>query len=78
MGKTRMDDPYTRLANEIILQAVKDYRTALRKLAKNPKSIDGAKVKNEVERFFHSQWFETLTSIDADMLIRKLNEEVQP
>jgi hypothetical protein len=32
--------------------------------------------KQEVERFFRSDWFEVLTNIDPEMLIRKLNAEV--
>ena len=33
-----MNDVYERLANAIILQAVKDYRLALKKLNKHPQS----------------------------------------
>ena len=29
-------DPYQNLANAIVLQAVRDYRSALRRLKKNP------------------------------------------
>jgi len=32
-----MTDPYEQLANAIILQAVKDYRDALKKLKKRPR-----------------------------------------
>lgn len=68
-------NPYENLANAIILQAVKDYRQALKALSRNPRSRDSASVKNEVERFFRSQWFSALTSVDGNMLIRKLREE---
>ena len=33
-----MTDPFESLANAIILQAVKDYRTAGKKLKRNPKN----------------------------------------
>ena len=66
-------DPYEELANAVILQAVKD---ALKTLSKNPMSIDGNKVKGEVERFFHSRQFSIYTDLDPNMLLRKLNEEV--
>lgn len=69
-------EAYTGLANAIILQAVKDYRNALKALKKNPKCEDALKDKKEVERFFLSQWFGELTTVDGKMLLRKLQEEV--
>ena len=45
-------DSYERLANAIVLQAVKDYRTALKRVARHPKDRDGLATKNECERFF--------------------------
>lgn len=37
-GKNQFEDPYERLANAIILSAVADYRAALKKVKRNPKS----------------------------------------
>ncbi len=68
---------YENLANAIILQAVKDYRDALAKLAKGRKNESAESMKSECERFFRSQWYTALTSVDGEMLIRKLNEEVE-
>ena len=59
-----MDTPYENLANAIILQAVKDYRLH-----------DDEKELVSIERFFRSGWFNTLTSIDPEMLIAKLRKE---
>ena len=59
-----MDTPYENLANAIILQAVKDYRLH-----------DDEKELASIERFFRSGWFNTLTSIDSEMLIAKLRKE---
>ena len=70
-----MTSPYENFANAIILQAVKDYRRALKLLSKNPHSRTAMAAVNEMERFFHSDWYETLTSVDGEMLIRKLREE---
>lgn len=67
---------YENLANAIILQAVKDYRIALKCLKINPNNRDALADKGEVERFFRSQWFSVLTSIDGEMLIRSLCQEV--
>jgi hypothetical protein len=64
------------LANAIILQAVKDYRMALKCLRANPKNRTARADKDEIDRFFRSQWFMVLTSVDGEMLIRSLNMEV--
>lgn len=71
------NDPYTGLANAIILQAVKDYRSALKKMSRARNNKDAKNMKEEVERFFRSGWFGMLTQIDPEMLIRKLQEEVE-
>lgn len=59
-----MDIPYENMANAIVLQAVKDYRLH-----------DDEKELVSIERFFRSGWFNTLTSIDPEMLIAKLRKE---
>lgn len=69
-----MDEPYERLANAIILQAVRDYRTALKALRMNPRNKATQSDRDEIERFFRSQWYQALTTVDGEMLIRKLNE----
>ena len=71
-----MDDNYIELANAIILQAVKDYRGALKILKKRPRSETAKISKQEVERFFRSDWYLQLTSLDPEMLMQKLKEEV--
>lgn len=62
-------DGYKELANAIILQAVKDYRKALKH--------DERGRKREIEKFFRSEWFSILTSISGEMLIQKLRAEVK-
>ena len=57
-------DGYERLANGIILQAVKDYR-----IAKSPAT------RRSIERFFRSDWFKMLTDLDGEDLIERLREE---
>ena len=69
-------DAYENLANAIILQAVKDYRHALKLLARNSKCTSALSTKAECERFFRSERFQMLTSVDGEMLIRKLKAEV--
>lgn len=71
-----MMDAFEKLANAIILQAVKDYRFALKRLAKYPRNDSALYTKHEVECFFHSGLFTVLTSLNPDMLIQKLQKEV--
>ena len=71
-----MTEPYQDLANVIILMAVKDYRDALKKLRKRPRYGPAQDIKNEVERFFRSNWYRELTSVDGEILIKKLQAEV--
>ena len=69
-------DIYEKLANEIILQAVKDYRDALKSLQRNQTYWKAQGIKAECERFFYSDWFQTLTSLDGRLLVRNLQQEV--
>ena len=67
---------YENLANAIILQAVKDYPMALKSLKANSRNRTAQADKAEIERFFRSQWYSALTSVDGEMLIRSLQKEV--
>ena len=67
---------YENLANAIILQAVKDYRMVLKSLKSNSRNRTVQTDKAEIERFFRSQWYSALTSVDGEMLIRSLQKEV--
>ena len=60
---------YKLLANAIVIQAVKDYKKALKH--------DDRGLKRECCRFFRSQWFTELTNIDGEQIISKLKSEVQ-
>lgn len=82
-----MNTAYQELANAVVLQAAKDYRCALRYLAKHPtaKGLDDEERKRfwrararrqEVERFFKSGWFSELTTISGEKLMVQLKEEV--
>lgn len=75
MLKRNVGDPYENLANAIVMQAVYDYRACLRRLRCHPKNKDAQIEKEELLSFFHSDWYTTLTSIPADYLIDKLDQE---
>ncbi len=68
--------PYENLANAIILRAVEDYREAQSDLKYNPSYSPAQYTVSEVERFFRSGWFSTLTSLNGEVLIRKLQKEM--
>lgn len=67
---------YRALVDAVVLQAVHDYRKALRKLKKVPGCEVAMYMKKEVECFFRSVWFSSLTELDPELLIRQLNAEV--
>ena len=53
-------DSYENLANAIILQAVRDYRTALKALKLNPSNKSARIEKENIERFFLSDWYKEI------------------
>ena len=67
------DIVYQNLANAIVLQAVEDYRNALKGISYNRYPPEIAIL--ELEKFFHSEYFKTLTKVNGDYLIDKLKKE---
>lgn len=68
---------YENLANAIILQAVKDYKTVLFRLEDHPNNRDAQFEKKRLEGFFHSNWYNTLTDLDAGTLISGVQARVK-
>ena len=66
-------DPYENIANAVILQACIDYRRVYGNFLRN----GDASGLNELETFFHSNWYKKLTDLDGEYLIRRLREEVE-
>lgn len=75
-GKYLAEQPYERLANAIILQAASDYRRDLKKIKKNPQNKDVMNDALQIEKFFRSSWYQTLTTVDGAFLIQKLRKEI--
>jgi hypothetical protein len=63
------------LTNAIVLQAVKDYRRALKGFSLNGKSSTA--VIADCERFFRSAWYRQLTNVDGEYLITNIRKEVK-
>ena len=76
MNKNFGSDPYQNLANAIVAQEAEDYLSALKRLKKNPRNRTAMDEAMQMEKFFHSGWYEILTDVDPDYLIRKLREKV--
>ena len=70
-----MTDAYEDLANAIVLQAVKDWRKAVKTLKKRPRYEAAKQMRDDCEWFFRSDWFEELTSVDGSVILRKLKQE---
>ena len=60
----------------IVLQAVSEDRAALKKVEKNPKNRDAIDGALQIEKFFRSEWYQVLTSVDGEYLIDRLRKEV--
>ena len=76
-SKNLAEDPYERLAKAIILSAVSEYREDLKRIKKNPENRLAIDEALQIERFFRSQWYQQLTSVDGEFLISKLQEEIR-
>ena len=66
---------YNILANAIIEQAAKDYRTAQERLREHPDSAKSQRAAREIAGFFHSDWFWLLSTASGPMILKKLKEE---
>ena len=68
-------EPWQELGAAIVLQAVKDYIRVLRYLWRGRGSVEDKRknlsTKMEIERFFRSQWYEALSDIDPERLMRE-------
>lgn len=68
--------PWQALGNAVVLQAVKDYRQAYKRLKRHPNDHLAERDVKEIERFFTSQYFNTFTELDGEMLMHRLQDEM--
>lgn len=68
-------NPFEELANAIVITAAKDYMKALKTLKKFPRDNSAEYMRNDCENFFRSSRYGTLTSVDGEFLMRKLQKE---
>ena len=69
-------DPYEKLANAVVLTAVRDYRDAVKKLTHGKKNVVAESTKHECERFFRSQHFSVFTKLDGRAILSQLEKKV--
>lgn len=72
-----MDEYYEKLANAIIIRAVKDYRYALTRLKYHPLDRRWQMACDELERFFKSDWYSFLTDLDSTVIMEGVQREVK-
>ncbi|MDY2594633.1 MAG: hypothetical protein SOW34_07015 [Oliverpabstia sp.] len=68
---------YERLGREIIVLAAKDYKVALKRLRKDPGNYMAEREIKEIEAFFHGSLYAAITTMDPDVILRKLRQEVE-
>lgn len=61
------------LANAIVLQAVYDYRNALKGISYRDHTPE--EIVESIEKFFRSEYFTVLTKVSGEYLIEQLKEE---
>lgn len=68
-------NPWENLAQAVIVQAAKDYRSAAIQHKKHPKRIVHILMMQDCEEFFLSDWFRLMTELDGENLLRRLKEK---
>ena len=69
-------DGWNNLANAIILQAVKDFKPAFRRLRKHPNDKMAQNQVRELTKLFFSDWFSVLTGLDGPALLNRIMREI--
>lgn len=77
MSATSYIEPEQALGNSVVLQAVKDYRDAVRKLSHGKKNKVAEEMRNECVKFFKSDHFNYFSKLDGAALLSELEKEVE-
>ena len=67
-----IDPGYRDLADAIILQAVNDYRGAVKRLICKTYDAKAYRDIQEIEGFFQSDWFQVLCDLDGRKLLQSI------
>jgi len=69
-------EAWKRLASAIVVRAAEDYVLALRAVKRCREDKCSMQDALSLERFFHSQWYDMLTDMDGDYLIKRMRQAV--
>ena len=69
--------PYEALGNAVVLQAVKDYSRAYKRLLRHPNDHLAKRDVAEIEKFFTSAYFNIFTDLEGEMLMHRLQDEME-
>ena len=75
MGKEPTPEQWEDLANAIIIRAAFDYREVRVALKENPDDYRLLRELKSIERFFLSDWYRHLTTVDGRYILRRLKKE---
>ena len=69
-----VEDPHRFIIDAMIVLAVRDYERLLKRKVRGKKTVADIK---ELEQFFQSTWFATLTDLDGIELMGRIREEAR-
>ena len=70
------EENYQALANAVILQAVKDFKPAYRRLKRHPNDKLAQDTVREITKFFCSDYFGALSDLDGPALLNRIIREM--
>ena len=70
------EDNYQALANAVIVQAVKDFKPAYRRLKRHPNDKLAQDTVREITKFFCSDYFCALSDLDGPALLNRIIREM--
>ena len=70
------EENYQALANAVIVQAVKDFKPAYRRLKRHPNDKLAQDTVREITQFFCSDYFCALTDLDGPALLNRIIREM--
>ena len=71
------ENGYRALAAAIVLQAVNDFKKAAKDYKRGRHKKEAMATMKEVVDFIKSDWYNQLTDISPDLVIKKLKEELE-
>lgn len=79
MKRINLDNSYDyqSLAENVVLQAVKDYTNAYRAVLRDPNNKEAAKMMQECEDFIESRWFRMLCDLDPEELLYNIDQNLE-